>query len=173
MEKRINGSIFAMQFKQGWMDNISKEELKLQLHNQFEAFIKSRGKRQTQERYKILDKIVDRGSHFDIEDLYRDLESTYHVSRATVYNTVGLLCEAGILNRSHLQGNQTLYELTGTQHIHLICSGCGEVTEITDETLSAHLGRMKFRRFKVLSVTANFYGLCSQCRKKTKMPRNG
>ena len=48
------------------MDIISNEELKEQLHNQFEAFIKSRNKRQTQERYKILDKIVERGSHFDI-----------------------------------------------------------------------------------------------------------
>ncbi len=115
---------------------------------------------------------MERGSHFDIDDLYTDLESTYHVSRATVYNTVNLLCESGILNRSHLKGNQTLYELSGTKHIHLICSGCGEVTEITDETLSAHLGKMKFRRFKVLSVTANFYGLCSQCRKKKKTPRN-
>ena len=66
------------------MDIISNEELKEQLHNQFEAFIKSRNKRQTQERYKILDKIVERGSHFDIDDLYTDLESTYHVSRATV-----------------------------------------------------------------------------------------
>ena len=84
------------------MDIISNEELKEQLHNQFEAFIKSRNKRQTQERYKILDKIVERGSHFDIDDLYTDLESTYHVSRATVYNTVNLLCESGILNRSHL-----------------------------------------------------------------------
>ncbi len=154
------------------MDIISNEELKEQLHNQFEAFIKSRNKRQTQERYKILDKIVERGSHFDIDDLYTDLESTYHVSRATVYNTVNLLYESGILNRSHLQGNQTLYELSGTKHIHLICSGCGEVMEITDDTLSAHLGKMKFRRFKVLSVTANFYGLCSQCRKKKKTPRN-
>lgn len=154
------------------MDIISNEELKEQLHNQFEAFIKSRNKRQTQERYKILDKIVERGSHFDIDDLYTDLESTYHVSRATVYNTVNLLCESGILNRSHLQGNQTLYEPSGTKHIHLICSGCGEVMEITDDTLSAHLGKMKFRRFKVLSVTANFYGLCSQCRKKKKTPRN-
>ncbi len=154
------------------MDIISNEELKEQLHNQFEAFIKSRNKRQTQERYKILDKIVERGSHFDIDDLYTDLESPYHVSRATVYNTVNLLCESGILNRSHLQGNQTLYELSGTKHIHLICSGCGEVMEITDDTLSAHLGKMKFRRFKVLSVTANFYGLCSQCRKKKKTPRN-
>ena len=154
------------------MDIISNEELKEQLHNQFEAFIKSRNKRQTQERYKILDKIVERGSHFDIDDLYTDLESTYHVSRATVYNTVNLLYESGILNRSHLQGNQTLYELSGTKHIHLICSGCGEVMEITDDTLSAHLGKMKFRRFKVLSVTDNFYGLCSQCRKKKKTPRN-
>ncbi len=58
------------------MDIISNEELKEQLHNQFEAFIKSRNKRQTQERYKILDKIVERGSHFDIDDLYTDLEST-------------------------------------------------------------------------------------------------
>ena len=36
------------------MDIISNEELKEQLHNQFEAFIKSRNKRQTQERYKIM-----------------------------------------------------------------------------------------------------------------------
>ena len=129
------------------MDIISNEELKEQLHNQFEAFIKSRNKRQTQERYKILDKIVERGSHFDIDDLYTDLESTYHVSRATVYNTVNLLCESGILNRSHLQGNQTLYELSGTKHIHLICSGCGGDGDYRRYAVR-NIGKMEIQTFQ-------------------------
>ena len=136
-------------------------------------YMDSRSLRKTPERFAIAEHAVKMGPHFSADSLHESMESEgYHVSRATVYNTVNLLCESGILNRSHLQGNQTLYELSGTKHIHLICSGCGEVTEITDDTLSAHLGKMKFRRFKVLSVTANFYGLCSQCRKKKKTPRN-
>ena len=59
--------------------------------------------RQTPERFAILDKTLEQKVHFDIDELYKNIEADYHVSRSTVYNTVELLCECNILRKHYLK----------------------------------------------------------------------
>lgn len=157
---------------------MEQNALKEQLRERFGAFIRSKGMRQTQERFTILDKIVELPAHFDIEDLYKDIEENYHVSLATVYNTIDLLCEAGILRKHFLNGNQAAYELSDDNHLHLICQICGEVREEHTDTPLLSRENLKFRRFTMTYAAVNIYGVCAKClakkrkKDKTEKPDN-
>ncbi|MBD5386632.1 transcriptional repressor [bacterium] len=143
-------------------------EMKEHLRKRFAEFIKSKKMRQTPERFAILDKVFEQRVHFDIDELYRDIESEYRVCRATVYNTVELLCECNILRKHYLNENQAAYELSDDRHLHLICMNCGKVREVRDEGFNEYFEKMKFRQFKASFISTNIYGLCSSCSRKLR-----
>ncbi len=129
--------------------------------------------RQTSERYAILDKVLEQRVHFEVDELYRDIASEYHVSRATVYNTLELLCECNILRRHFLNENQAAYELSDDKHLHLICMECGSVKEVRDEVVFDYLSGLKFRGFHPTATVTNVYGICSKCLRKGSNKTSG
>lgn len=136
---------------------------KQRLRKQFDEYIKSKGMRQTHERAIVLERALEQDIHFDVDELYRDIRSTSHVSLATVYNTVDLLCECDILRKHYLQENQASYELAEDQHVHLICTKCGKVTQVRSDEISQYLTGVKFGTFHSRFVSANVYGICADC----------
>lgn len=140
----------------------------------FAAFLRSRGKRQTDERFAILDRAMRQTHHFTIDEFYRLLEDEgYHVSMATVYSTFQLLCEAGLLRR-HQFDNRSEYErlVVGSGHTHLICTHCGRVREVRDADLCDIVGSRHYRGFQTSHFAVYVYGLCSRCRRaERKSPK--
>ncbi|MBD5176294.1 MAG: transcriptional repressor [Bacteroides sp.] len=142
----------------------------LPLRSRLTEFLRQRHLRKTPERYAILAKAVDLSAHFDVDQLYNAMESEgYHVSRATVYNTLELLCEAGILNRHLFAPNQARYEVARGNHLHLICRRCGSIREIDDPELSARLLAREYPDFIPEYSSSSVYGLCANCRAKEEL----
>ncbi|MDE6330725.1 MAG: transcriptional repressor [Muribaculaceae bacterium] len=136
---------------------------------QLTDFLQRRHLRKTPERYAILTKAVELSAHFDVDQLYNALEAEgYHVSRATVYNTLELLCEAGILNRHLFAPNQARYEVARGSHLHLICRRCGAIREIDDSSLTERLLTQDYPGFSPEYSSSSVYGLCDTCRSKEK-----
>lgn len=144
------------------------QSLRDHLKETFAVYIKSKKMRQTPERFAILDKTLEQKVHFDIDELYKNIEADYHVSRSTVYNTVELLCECNILRKHYLNETLAVYELADDRHLHLICLKCGAVKEVHDEKVGEYLSTLKFRGFHPTSSTTNIYGICSACSRKRK-----
>lgn len=133
------------------------------------SFLRNKGLRKTPERFAILHEALLMKSHFAIHDLLEAMErSGYHVSRGTVYNTVELLCQAGIVRRHLLEADQALYECQTSNHLHLVCAGCGKIKEATHAELSRLLITMKYPAFKATYFSATLFGYCSSCLRKEK-----
>ncbi len=102
------------------------------LRQQFADFLKKKMYRNTQERYRVLERIAVLDRHFSADELYLHMNSHGDkVSRATIYSTLDLLTRCSILVKHRFQGESATYELASRMphHDHLICRDCGHIIE--------------------------------------------
>ena len=101
--------------------------------------------RMTSQRQIIIQVIEESDDHPDVDQLYlRSVELDNTISIATVYRTVKLLEEAGLIERLEFGDGRSRYEEAGEHHEHLVDIETGEVHEFYNEeleTLKAEIAR--------------------------------
>lgn len=148
------------------MDNPNK--IKEQVKSEFTEYLSKHNHRKTPERFAILDHIYSGKGHFDMDSLYNSMkETSFRVSRATLYNTMDLLLDCGLVIKHQFGANVSQYEKAygNENHNHLICTSCGEVKEYKDDNLLLPAHQRKLQRFKVNYYSMYIYGICSKCQK--------
>jgi len=119
------------------------------------------GKRLTPERELLL-RIIDGNAHLDAAEIYRIARSENpHIGIATVYRTLHLLRDLGLVRSIGLGEGHRHYELRRGDHVHLICSRCGRVIEIPAPTGLQGLG--KSEGFEVHQTRFEAIGYCKEC----------
>ncbi len=138
----------------------------------FTKLLRERGQRFTKERFVILQKALSYDGHFDPETLYLQIRKTgSKASRASVYRTLSVLRECGVIQQVAKTEHGTVYERTygHRHHDHMLCVQCGDILEFYSEELEKIQENIcKKQGFQGSSHTLEIRGYCKKCRKKKK-----
>lgn len=141
--------------------------------------LKQKGYKLTPQRRYILDTIMKNSqNHLNIDEIYTEVKKTCpEIGIATIYRTVQLLEEIGLLVKQYFDDGCYRYELADQNkthnHHHLVCNCCGRVIEIQDnyfQELEQYIEKNK--NFKITNHNVTFYGLCEKCYSKDTETNN-
>jgi Fur family peroxide stress response transcriptional regulator len=122
--------------------------------------------RLTPQRLAILGFLEGNEDHPSADDIYRKVKIGFPgMSRATVYNTLDLLCRRGEIAELTVDPERRRYDPDTRAHHHLICRACGRVVDIF-RNFRVSLSDEERESFIVESTHVQFRGLCPQCREK-------
>ncbi len=133
----------------------------------FREFLEKKGCKFTNERAAILREVFSNHGHFDPEDLFFEIRKKgMKASRASVYRTLQLLLECGLVEQVERVDKHAHYEHTfgHKHHDHLICVKCGRVMQIYSEKLEQLQKNLcKKEKFRCVSHTLEMRGYCEKC----------
>jgi len=119
---------------------------KTRAHGAFEAYLLKLGLRQTKQRRAVLDAVLVLGPHVDAETIaHQSRKIDTSIGLATVYRTLQLMTDAGLLVERQFGKERTQFEFADEEHDHhdhLICNRCGAIVEFYDEALEVQQDRI-------------------------------
>lgn len=134
--------------------------------------LETSGYRLTPQRQMILSVLTqNEGHHLTAEELYQLVkqEPDCKIGIATVYRTLAILSELGIVEKLEMDDEVNRYEINHgmetTRHHHLVCIKCGEIIGMQENLIDETLKEQIFARyhFLIMNNRINLYGLCSHC----------
>ncbi len=133
----------------------------------FEKFLAGKALRLTEARAAIVAAALARAGPYPIEELIADLKRLgIRGSKATVYRTLPLLAEAGIVKPAIVAGDAKSYETTygADHHDHLVCARCGKVVEFEFEQFEQLQREVAGRYgFRLDNHHHELVGTCPEC----------
>jgi Fur family transcriptional regulator, ferric uptake regulator len=136
------------------------------MSQEWDATLRASGYRVTPQRQLVLE-AVSRLVHGTPEDIFAEVRQTARgVNVSTVYRTLELLEQLGLVTHTHLGHGAPRYHLAAeAEHVHLVCRQCERVTEV-DKTAAAPLVAALEQTVGFVTDVGHLtvFGLCSSCR---------
>jgi Fe2+ or Zn2+ uptake regulation protein len=120
---------------------------------------------QTRQRHLLLEIIREAGGHVDAKELFRRAsDKDQSISSATVYRSLSLFKQLGLIDEKRLGQAHCYYEMKHSpQHQHLVCSRCGKVVDF-DCPLNEMVEKVEHEHhFKVTKAEVYLEGFCGDC----------
>jgi Fe2+ or Zn2+ uptake regulation protein len=125
----------------------------------------------TNQRRLLLELLRDVEGHIDAKGLYRRASAKDEsISPATIYRTLNLFKELGLIDEMRLGNIRCYYEIKQSpEHQHLICRGCGKVMEFQSPHFKKLIDAVRREHgFKVTKAELYLEGYCPECEDKEK-----
>lgn len=138
-----------------------------------EQELRRHGYKVTPQRRTVIGAIIDSQEHLTPAAIHERVSREHpSVGLVTIYRTIEILAQLGLICEMHAGGNCRSYLMRrpAEHHHHLICSDCGKVVDFTD----CDLGELEKRlaaetKFKINSHLLEFLGQCRQCLKNSSV----
>lgn len=146
-----------------WQPERSPEELA--------SWLRAVGQRVTPQRLLILGAFARPGEHLTADEVYARVGPLMPaVNRSTVYRTLELFRDLGLISETDLGGGVREFELlAGGRHHHLICRDCGEMLELDDDLVRPLREAIRTRyRFEALIDHLALFGRCATCQSRLR-----
>jgi len=131
------------------------------------SLLRVSGRRVTRQRVVICNVLSEKADrHLSAEQVAERVQQTLPgVNASTVYRTLDLLVEEGLVKRTDLGQARAYYEpVLEHSHHHLVCDECGAVTHVHDDVLGVLAARLRKKAgFELGSHELTFRGLCARC----------
>jgi Fur family ferric uptake transcriptional regulator len=127
--------------------------------------LRAKGLRLTAQRQLVLDAVHELGHATPDQVHAKVAQVAAGVNITTVYRTLELLEELGLVTHAHLShGAPTYHSVSEAQHIHLVCKSCGELSEIPSGMLTPLAQALDTERGFLLDVGhVALFGVCGKC----------
>jgi Fur family peroxide stress response transcriptional regulator len=121
------------------------------------------GLRSTPQRYAVMAFLMEQPAHPTAAEIFEAVNRVDpRSSRATIYNNLRDLVQAGLVREVAIEGRAARFEAKNMRHHHFICDRCGNVEDVdwydVPRPAAASLGRRVVRECEVI-----FRGLCTKC----------
>lgn len=135
--------------------------------SEFASFLRTRGLRFTKEREAVFEEAIRARGHFNPEGLrIRMANKGQKASLASIYRTIPLMLESGMIEEAAKTDKQAQYESTAGRghHDHMLCIRCGTVIEFYSVALERLQERLCLERgFSGVSHSLAIRGYCRKC----------
>ncbi|KAB3530303.1 transcriptional repressor [Alkaliphilus pronyensis] len=113
-------------------------------------------------RIKILEALIEKDSHPNVDEIYNSLlKDAPTLSKTTVYNTLNVFAEAGIVKVLIIDGKEARYDIDTIEHGHFKCDNCDNITDLNisiDDKIISELQGFKIKEKRVYCK-----GICNKC----------
>lgn len=124
--------------------------------------LKEKGLKTTTARIAVIDHLEKQDNPIDVLSIVESLNN--QADQATVYRTLEVLTEKGIVSRVEIGEGKYRYELQKDDHHHLVCSNCGNISDIEDKYMEKIEKEIREKKgFLVKSHSLEFFGVCRSC----------
>jgi Fur family ferric uptake transcriptional regulator len=136
------------------------------------AALRAHGERVTEPRRAVIEALARTHEHLSADRIVTLVEAARPaVHRATVYRTLDVLVELGIVSHVHAPGGASVYHLVafpaGQAHLHAHCRLCGAVSDIPVDALDAAAARIEDETgFRMEAQQSTLAGVCAACAEK-------
>ena len=130
------------------------------------ATLKTYGYKLTPQRRAVIRAVASNQDHLTPAAIYEKVHQDHpDIGLVTVYRTLDILAELGLICELHAGGSCRSYTLsTSGHHHHLICSSCGTVVDVTGYHLAGLEQRLSRKTgFEIKDHLLEFIGLCQAC----------
>ena len=132
-------------------------------------YIRRNSMRATSERNLIFSTMFDMPQFFDVQTLHSAVVERLNVSLATIYSTLELFQECGIIIRHNFSSKMIRYERANFSQegaYYKICIGCHKIKKFKDSKLSKSIMIRNSESFSSIRHTLYMYGYCRKCQTK-------
>jgi Fur family ferric uptake transcriptional regulator len=151
------------------MNLFGRKQRQTSLNNQMTGELSRKGLRMTPQRLMIVSAIEDSTDHISAEEVYAQVVEKYpNVNISTVYRTLDLLEELGLVTKTDLGGGRVRYHPADKgHHHHLVCRECGAIIDL-DEAALAGLKETLLRNYNFIADLRHLgiWGRCVTCQRQ-------